>query len=531
MNKRALAVGLLVACAIHLWIIWPAAREVPAPAPTEVPMPPLDSVAVRELPSDKEPEPKQTEDSSRQQDAKAQQPAQQLAESKPADAHPEPAPKPEPAVAKAEPVTPAEPAAVQLAQATPAEPPAVPTPVPAPAPAPEAASLTQAPAPTQALAQQTPVIESTPTVPDSGPAQLFDPIAAQEVVIESAPVQDAPLPPVDARTLPPAPSTVGALREPEPPPLPPLPPSPASRVEAPLPSPALASPEASAPAHQPAPDAAPRRASPALRMRSRELRSWNRDDVLSSLPKPDPAFLTATDPRAGRTQSPPSDPQAIVPPTVSERGAELTSAPAAAATPVPTERIELAPRTPAAYAPVRYSASLDRGSGRSKGTSASGGGAQATDRGYLKSLGPVQQDPVARIAWGDASAAMRTMSLGRMALVIVNDDLKVVASIDSSTGTWARAGLPAQMATFSNRVRVVDHVGAFAAFSRFCQPHEHLAVLVPIGLERRIESAMDQAARAQGLSRCHVAACYGRLEPRQGALEFVIDRVERREIQ
>ena len=159
------------------------------------------------------------------------------------------------------------------------------------------------------------------------------------------------------------------------------------------------------------------------------------------------------------------------------------------------------------------------------------GGGEAADRGYLKSLGPVAQDPVARIAWSDASAAMRTIDIGRMALVIVNDDLEVVASIDGSTGAWSRAGLPAHMSTFSNRVRVVDHVSAFSAFSRFCQPNEHLAVLVPIGLERRIDSAMDQAARAEGLSRRQVAACYGRLEPRQGALEFVIDRVERRQIQ
>lgn len=220
--------------------------------------------------------------------------------------------------------------------------------------------------------------------------------------------------------------------------------------------------------------------------------------MLASLPKPDPAFLSATDPRAARVEAQPQTP------TPAPGSIELASA----------------PRPPTPYTPVAFSSSRDKARG-----------AQAADRGYLKSLGAPPQDPVARIAWGDAASAVRTMHLGRMALVIVDDDLKVVGSIDAGSGAWARGGLPPQMATYSNRVRVVDHVSAFAAFARFCQPNEHLAVLVPVGLERRIESAMDQAARAQGLSRNHVAACYGRLEPHQGALEFIIDRVERRHIQ
>lgn len=236
--------------------------------------------------------------------------------------------------------------------------------------------------------------------------------------------------------------------------------------------------------------------------------------MLESLPKPDPAFLSATDPRPrepapqSRAHTVPTSPTATV--QLSDAGPKAAPAPAAVA---PSRG------TPGPYQPVSFESSKER---------AKGGGAQAADRGYLKSLGPVPQDPVARIAWGDTSTAMRTMTLGRMALVIVDDDLKVVASIDGSSGSWVRGGLPQNMSIYSNRVRVVDHVSAFAAFVPFCKPHEHLAVLVPVGLERRIEAAMDMAARAQGLPRTHVAACYGRLETRNGALEFIIDRVERR---
>lgn len=473
MNKRALVVGMLVACALHLWMVWPLARPSGQPVAQDDAMPPVDSVAVRELPDD--------------------QPAEQA----PAD--------------EAEANTPAPTPEVQLAQAPPADPPPPPP----------------APAPTSVAVREDPKIESTPAVPDSGPAPLFDPIAAREAVVESAPVSDATMPSAEAWELPPAPSAVAALREPEPPPLPPPPAEQPPSVAAPVLQPTPHVSETSPP-----PTAT--RPSPALRLRSREMKSWNRDDVLASLPKPDPAFLTASDPRPVRVQ-PPSP--AVAPRTP-------------VAQPAPAPVIELAPRTPVPYTPVKFASLRDRASDRpaaiarteppasapiaptlQSASAARGRGAEATDRGYLKSLGPAPQDPVARIAWGDPASAMKTLSTGRMALVIVDDDLKVVASIDGSSGAWVRAGLPAQMSTFSNRVRVVDHVSAFAAFARFCQPNEHLAVLVPIGLERRIEGAMDRAARAEGLSRTQVAACYGRLEPRQGALEFVIDRVERRQVQ
>jgi len=120
------------------------------------------------------------------------------------------------------------------------------------------------------------------------------------------------------------------------------------------------------------------------------------------------------------------------------------------------------------------------------------------------------------------------IDIGRMQLVTVDSDLKVVAGIDGQDGGWTRTSAPAQMGSYSNRVRVVDHVAGFAGQSSLCGPGEHLAVIVPVGLDRRIEKAMDQAARREGLSRDLVAACYGRLVIQATGIEFEVDRVERR---
>ena len=151
------------------------------------------------------------------------------------------------------------------------------------------------------------------------------------------------------------------------------------------------------------------------------------------------------------------------------------------------------------------------------------------DRGVLRqgSFEP-PQDPVARIAWGEASQALRTMDMGRMVLVIVDAELKIVGGIDGTSGNWQRTSIPSDLSTYSNRVRVVDHIPGFSIPRSVCDSTEHLAVIIPVGLERRIEKAMDAAAKRAGLQRQQVAACYGTLISNRAGLEFAIDRVERR---
>ena len=169
---------------------------------------------------------------------------------------------------------------------------------------------------------------------------------------------------------------------------------------------------------------------------------------------------------------------------------------------------------------------------RSSGTTGSSGpgGGQPADRGMLAPGSQVRQEAVARIAWGNADEAARTIDIGRMQLVTVDADLKIIVGIGVHDGAWSRTSAPAQMGSYSNRVRVVDHVAGFAEQSALCGPGEHLAVIVPVGLDRRIEKAMDQAARREGLSRDQVVACYGRLVTQATGIEFQVDRVERRAI-
>jgi hypothetical protein len=182
---------------------------------------------------------------------------------------------------------------------------------------------------------------------------------------------------------------------------------------------------------------------------------------------------------------------------------------------------------PAAPSTVVGRGAVGGATGSASGTS-TGSGGQVADRGVLASGAPTRAEPVARIAWGGAEEAWRTLDIGRMQLVAVDEDLKIVAGLATRDGRWVRTDLPAQMGSYSNRVRVVDHVAGFAEQALLCGAGEHLAVIVPVGLDRRIEKAMDQAARREGLSRNQVAACYGRLAIQPTGIEFQIERVERR---
>lgn len=162
---------------------------------------------------------------------------------------------------------------------------------------------------------------------------------------------------------------------------------------------------------------------------------------------------------------------------------------------------------------------------------AAGPALQAADRGVRPD--PTRRapaDPVARIAWGDPTEALRALDHGRMLLVRVNDGLEIVGGLERVAGGWRRAEAMPSLGAYSNRVRVVDHVAAFDEPARLCGPGEHLAVVVPIGLERRFESAMRDAATRAGLLWSNVSACYGRLAPTPSGIEFVIDRVEPRAV-
>lgn len=478
MNKRIFIAGLLLSVGLHTIFLWPAItnRTVPVVAKKS------DSVSVRELEAEKivtpnaeparklevktEPEPQAKSEvkPEAKPESKPEVTTEPKPEAKPAS-QPEPAPKPQPAM---EPEVVLEPAPVPEMPAAPnVVAAAEPAPIPTTEPAPTVTPVRQAPPPSQA----------------SQPAQLFRPAVSVQPAIESAPIAEIvvePVVPVRKPTRPLAPAPRSAVRIDHPP-----------AVEI-VTTQTPVSQSAPAPVKEPA----SRFVIPSLSSKHRTTRSLH---------------PIAPAPVAMR-----SNPQQQLP---------------------QRSQIQVQPETQ--VQPIQQFATpstQDVGTSDSVGMSAPpNSAAQRSTSGVLADRGVLRQgsfeppqDPVARIAWGEASQALRTMDMGRMVLVIVDAELKIVGGIDGTSGNWQRTSIPSDLSTYSNRVRVVDHIPGFSIPRSVCDSTEHLAVIIPVGLERRIEKAMDAAAKRAGLQRQQVAACYGTLISNRAGLEFAIDRVERR---
>ena len=492
MNKQIFIAGLLLSVGLHAIFLWPVITNRTVPVVPKK----SDSVSVRELEAEKvvtpiaeparklevktEPEPQAK--SEPKPEAKPEPKHEAKPESKPevttepkrevkSASQPEPAPKPAP-----EPQPAMEPEVV-LESAPAPEMPAVSkvvaAPEPAPIPTPE-----PAPAPTP-----TPERQAPPPSQASQPAQLFRPAVSVQPAIESVPIAEIVVEPV----------------LPERKPTQPLAPAPLSAVRIDHP-PAVETVTTQTPVSQSAPalvkEPASRFVIPSLSSKHRTTRSLH---------------PIAPAPLAMRSNPPQQLPQ----------------------------RSQIQVQTETQVQPVQQFAApskQDVGTNDSVGlTAPPNSAAQRSTSGVLADRGVLRQgsfeppqDPVARIAWGEASQALRTMDMGRMVLVIVDAELKIVGGIDGTGGNWQRTSIPSDLSTYSNRVRVVDHIPGFSIPRSVCESTEHLAVIIPVGLERRIEKAMDTAAKRAGLQRQQVAACYGTLISNRAGLEFAIDRVERR---
>ena len=80
---------------------------------------------------------------------------------------------------------------------------------------------------------------------------------------------------------------------------------------------------------------------------------------------------------------------------------------------------------------------------------------------------------------------------------------------------------------YSNRLRVVDRVPAFATVLETVRlgAQERLAVLIPMRVERVLESAQMKAAFGRGLVMKQIDNFAGRFTMRDGALAFDITHV------
>ena len=486
MNKRIFIAGLLLSVGLHTIFLWSAITNRTAPVVPKQ----SESVSVRELEAEKvvtanaEPARKLEVKTEPEPEAKSEPKPEPKPELKPeVTAEPKPEPKPElkpevTAEPKPEPAPEPQPAMepeVVLEPAPAPEMPAVLKVVAAPEPAP---IPTTVPAPTV-----TPVRQAPPPPLASQPAQLFSPAVSVQPAIEPALIAESvvePVLPVRKPTRPLAPAPRSAVRIDHPPAVETV------TTQAPF--------AQSAPA--PVEEPASRFVIPSLSSRHRTTRSLHPI-------APAPVAMKSNPPQQLPLRS-----QLQVQPVTQAQPVQQFATPSTQDVGTNDSVGMTAPPNSATHRP-------------SSGVLA--------DRGVLRqgSFEP-PQDPVARIAWGEASQALRTMDMGRMVLVIVDAELKIVGGIDGTSGNWQRTSIPSDLSTYSNRVRVVDHIPGFSIPRSVCDSTEHLAVIIPVGLERRIEKAMVAAAKRAGLQRQQVAACYGTLISERTGLEFAIDRVERR---
>jgi hypothetical protein len=139
--------------------------------------------------------------------------------------------------------------------------------------------------------------------------------------------------------------------------------------------------------------------------------------------------------------------------------------------------------------------------------------------------------PGLRIDWGSDAEAFAIVAAGHMKIVILDvaDGGKTIRDeVAHSPNGWTRGPyqtLPSR--TYANRLRIVDDVPAFEAVRAAARlgPRERLAVLVPVDVERMLESAQLGAAFAVGLSLDQIRGFAGHFTLSDGRLDFKITHI------
>ncbi len=139
--------------------------------------------------------------------------------------------------------------------------------------------------------------------------------------------------------------------------------------------------------------------------------------------------------------------------------------------------------------------------------------------------------PELRIDWGSDEQARAILDAGGMVLAVLDSDgaSPVISQqvVREETGWQRRSYQPAQTTLFSNRLRIVDRVPAFGDVRRQVglRPGERLAVVVPLRVERVLESAQLEAAFNRNLTMAGIDNFAGRFTLDGGRLSFVITHV------
>jgi len=142
-----------------------------------------------------------------------------------------------------------------------------------------------------------------------------------------------------------------------------------------------------------------------------------------------------------------------------------------------------------------------------------------------------RHEPQLRINWGTGDQARSALEAGGMILVVLNGtggDAIISEQVAKDAEIWRRTAYPSTGSTkYSNRLRIVDNVPAFDDVRRAVnlRGQERLAVLLPLHIERVLESAQMEAAYKRGLIMKQIDNFAGRFTLRDGALAFHITHV------
>ena len=152
-------------------------------------------------------------------------------------------------------------------------------------------------------------------------------------------------------------------------------------------------------------------------------------------------------------------------------------------------------------------------------------------RGDFAGSSQGEHQPRLRIDWGNPAQARQTLSAGGMKLVVFQPGEGFKREVVYAGGAW-RSQNPQLSASnrYTNRLRIVDGVPAFAAAKRAAQLRggERLAVLLPEALEHELRTQQLAAASKRGLTESQIAAYGGRFVPAGSGLRLQITHVQPR---